>query len=551
MTDNEKLAELIFPDITGTIEELEKRYPKRNLEEGAIVDRFAPSPTGFLHSGSLFTALVCYQFAMQTNGVFMLRLEDTDSKREVEGSGERLLNELSLFGVVPTEGYFGTYEEGSYGPYKQSDRSLIYKTVIKELIKRGDAYPCFCTEENLNSLREEQESKKENPGYYGKYAKCSTLTPLEAIEKINNGEKYIIRFRSHGDHNNKIQVHDLIKGDLELTENDQHIVILKGDGLPTYHFAHLCDDHFMRTTHVMRGEEWLSSLPIHYELFNRLGWDLPNYAHLPVIMKLDNGKRRKLSKRLDKEAAVSFFLEAGYPKEALLEYLFTLANSDFEEWRLQNMNEPIFNFKLTFDKFNIDGALFDIEKINNISKERLCRLTKEEFTDKALEYAVSYNKELYDLINRDRTYFESIINIEREKENPRKDYTKFEDIVPFISFFYDDYYDKILSGNTLEFNPKFTKEEIDSVLNAHLNNLGLELSEEEWFNNLKNVMNPLGYASNKKEMREDPEHFKGTIGDASEMIRIALTGRKSSPNLYYVEEILGENRIKERFNKVA
>ena len=548
MTDNERLAELIFPNIHTTIEDLEKRYSKRDLPEGAIVDRFAPSPTGFLHSGSLFTAMICDKFAKQTNGVFMLRLEDTDSKREVAGSGEELLSQLSIFGIVPTEGYYGTYEKGSYGPYKQSDRSEIYNTVIKELIKRGDAYPCFVSEEELDEIRKKQEANKENPGYYGKYAICSFYTAKEAIERIERGDKYIIRFRSKGDHNNKIKVHDLIKGDLELSENDQHIVILKKDGLPTYHFAHLCDDHFMRTTHVTRGEEWLSSLPIHIELFERMGWEPPKYAHLPVIMKLDEGKRRKLSKRHDKEAAVSFFLESGYPKKALLEYLFTLANSNFEEWRLEHMDSDIYDFNFTFEKFNVDGALFDIEKINNISKERLSRLTKKEFTDQALEYASLYNKELFDLINRDRSYFESIVNIEREKENPRKDYTKFEDIVPFISFFYDDYFNNLTKE---EFNPKYSKEEINQVLNAHMNNLGLDLSEEEWFNNLKSQMNPLGFAANKKERRDNPDKFKGTIGEASEIIRISLTARKSSPNLYYVEKILGENRIKERFKKVA
>lgn len=549
MNDYEELANLIFPEITETIDDLEKRYPSRNLGEDAIVDRFAPSPTGFLHSGSLFTALIQYQFAKQSHGVFMMRLEDTDSKREVEGSGMRLLKELAEFSIVPSEGYFGDHEEGSYGPYIQSERASIYKTVIKEMIRENKAYPCFCSESELNEMRKVQEERKENQGYYGNYAKCSFLSAKEAIEKIKNGEDYIIRFRSTGSHNNKIHFHDLIKDDLELTENDQHIVILKGDGLPTYHFAHLCDDHFMRTTHVMRGEEWLSSLPIHFELFKSMGWKLPLYAHLPVIMKLDNGKRRKLSKRLDKEAAVSYFLEAGYSKAAFLEYLFTLANSDFEEWRLSHMDESIFNFNFTFDKFNVDGALFDVEKINDISKERLSRLSKKEFTDEALSYANEYNPELKALIEKDRPYFESIINIEREKENPRKDYVKFEDVIPFISFFYDDYFEKILDSD-LPWSDKATKDRINVCLTAHKNSLGLSLSEEDWFNHLKEIMKPLGYAGNKKEMRDNPESFDATIGEASEIIRIALTGRKSSPNLYYVEKILGEERIIARIDEV-
>ncbi|MCR5741553.1 MAG: glutamate--tRNA ligase [Gammaproteobacteria bacterium] len=549
MTDLERLANLIFPDINETIEDLEKRYPERNLKEGAIVDRFAPSPTGFLHSGSLFTAMIQWHLAKKSGGVFMLRLEDTDTKREVTGSGEQLLNELKKFGIVPTEGYFGTYEEGAYAPYIQSKRASIYNTVIKEMIRRGDAYPAFESPLELDELRKVQEKNKENPGYYGKYAKSSFLSPAEAIEKIENGEKYIIRFRSKGSNANKLHFHDLIKGDVEVTENEQHIVILKSDGLPTYHFAHLCDDHFMRTTHVLRGEEWLSSLPIHIELFTRLGFKLPEYGHLPVIMKLDNGKRRKLSKRLDKEAAVSFFLESGYPKMAILEYLFTLANSNFEEWRLENMDASIFDFTFTFEKFNKDGALFDLDKINDISKERLSRLTKKEFTDLALEYAKEYDKQLLDLIERDRDYFESIVNIEREKENPRKDYTKFSDVFDFIKFFYNDYYDEEIKGE-LPFNPLRTKEQIKNVLCAHLNNLGLDKEEQDWFNNMKETMNPLGFASNKKELRENPDKFIATIGDASEIIRIALTGRKSSPNLYYVEKILGKEEIERRFNKI-
>ena len=549
MTDLERLAELIFPNITETIEDLEKRYPERNLPEGAIVDRFAPSPTGFLHSGSLFTAMIQWHLALKSKGVFMLRLEDTDTKREVEGSGERLLSELAKFDIIPTEGYFGDHEEGNYGPYVQSKRSSIYNTVIKEMIKRGDAYPAFESEEELNELRKYQEEHKLNPGYYGEFAKSSFLTPTQAIEKIEAGEPYIIRFRSKGSNKNKIHFHDLIKGDVEVTENEQHIVILKSDGLPTYHFAHLCDDHFMRTTHVLRGEEWLSSLPIHIELFTRLGFKLPNYGHLPVIMKNDEGKRRKLSKRLDKEAAVSFFLESGYPKSAILEYLFTLANSNFEEWRLENMDADIRDFTFTFEKFNKDGALFDMDKINDISKERLSRLTKSEFTDMALAFAKEYDSNLLELIERDRSYFESIVNIEREKENPRKDYTKFSDVYEFVKFFYNDKYDELFNQG-FEYNESKTKEDIKKVLTKHLETLDLSLDEQEWFNSMKEAMHSIGYAVNKKELRDNPNDFIGTIGDASEIIRITLCGRKSSPNLYYVEKILGKDEIERRFNKI-
>lgn len=551
MTDLERLAELIFPDVTDTIEDLEKRYPARNLEEGAIVARFAPSPTGFLHTGSLFATLISWRFPTQTNGVFFVRLEDTDTKREIAGSGEELLRQLASFGIVPNEGYMGTYEKGNYGPYKQSDRAMIYKTVIKEFVKRGIAYPCFCSSEDLTTLRSYQEENKLNPGYYGEFAKCSKLSAADAIKKIEAGEPYVMRFRSKGDYHNKVQITDLIRGNLELAENDQHIVILKSDGLPTYHFAHLVDDHFMRTTHITRGEEWLPSLPIHYELFDAAGWQKPNYAHLPVIMKLDNGNRRKLSKRKDPEASVSFFLENGYPVEGILEYLVTIANSNFEEWRLQNMNADIFDFKLSFDKMTLDGALFDLAKVKNICKERLSRLNKEEFTNKAYHYASLYDETLKTLIDRDPEFFKSIINIEREKDNPRKDYETFKDIYPIINFFYNDLYNELFENEVLPFNyERFSKETIINVLNAFKENMGLEYDEENWFNNLKVTTEKCGFCPNVKEYKKNKEAYPGHVGDVSEMIRIAISTRKNTPNLYYSLLILGKDEVENRINKV-
>ena len=552
MNSYEKLAELIFPDVTLTLEDLERKYPKRNLKDGAIVSRFAPSPTGFLHTGSLFTSLVAWRFAKQTDGVFMFRLEDTDTKREIKGSDIDLLNQLSAFGIEPDEGFMGdgNPEKGSYGPYRQSDREYLYRAVIKEMVKRNLAYPCFCSQDDLQNLRAYQEQNKLNPGYYGEYAKCSKLTPEQAMDLINQGKPYVMRFRSSGNNLNKIAVHDLIRGDLELAENDQHIVILKSDGLPTYHFAHLVDDHFMRTTHITRGEEWLPSLPIHLELFKSLGWDAPLYAHLPVIMKLDEGNRRKLSKRKDPEAAVSYFLELGYPSYGLLEYLITIANSNFEEWRLQNMNANIYDFKLSFEKMTLDGALFDIAKIQNICKERLARLNKDDFTNQALAYANKYSKELEELITRDINYFKEIINIEREKENPRKDYEKFSDIYSLISFFYDDLYEELLKKNPLPFKETIDKETIKNILNHYSENMGLSLTEEEWFNNLKELCTKEGFAVDRKEYKKNPQNYKGNLNDFMEVIRIAVSTRQNIPNPYYVLKILGEQRIKERFNKV-
>lgn len=550
MTEFDQLAELIFPDVTETIADLEKKYPIRDLADDAIVARFAPSPTGFLHTGSLFATLIAWRFPNQSNGVFYTRLEDTDTKREIEGSGEELLRQLEAFGIIPNEGYMGTYEKGEYGPYKQSNREMIYRTVIKEFVKRNLAYPCFCSSEELTDLRAYQEKNKLNPGYYGEFAKCSKLTPAEAMRKIKNGEPYVIRFRSHGNYQNKIQITDLIRGNLELAQNDQHIVILKSDGLPTYHFAHLVDDHFMRTTHVTRGEEWLPSLPIHYELFEAAGWEKPNYAHLPVIMKLDNGNRRKLSKRKDPEASVSFFLENGYPVEGILEYLVTIANSNFEEWRLQNMNANIFEFKLSFDKMTLDGALFDFAKVKNICKERLARLNKEEFTRKAYDFACKYDQQLKELIDRDPEYFKSIINIEREKENPRKDYETFKDIYPIINFFYDDLYDELIKED-LPFNfERFTKEQIINVLNEFKNNMGLEYDEEGWFENLKATTVKCGFCSNVKEYKKNKDAYPGHVGDVSEMIRIAISSRRNTPNPYYVLKILGQDKVTTRINKI-
>ncbi len=548
--NNLDLANLIFSDVNETIEDLEKRFPKRNLSENALVTRFAPSPTGFLHTGSLFTSLIAYKLAKDSNGVFYIRLEDTDTKREIEGSGEDLLKQLKAFNIIPMEGYLGNSEVGLYGPYKQSERASIYRVVIKYLIEIGRAYPCFCTSEDLDALRKDQEIKKLTPGYYGEFAKCRNISVDEAYERIKNGEHYVIRFKSNGNHENKIKVHDLIRGDLELSENDQDIVILKSDGLPTYHFAHAVDDHFMRTNCVTRGEEWLSSLPIHIELFNTLGFELPSYAHLPVIMKLDNGNRRKLSKRKDDEAAVSYFLKDGYPVEALIEYLLTIANSNFEEWKAEHKTTSNDEFKLTFEKMSLDGALFDIMKLKFISKEILSRMTKEEITNRAYEWAKIYDEKLLHLINLDRNYFMSIMNIEREKENPRKDYEKFSDIFNIIKFFYKDYYIELMQ-NELPFNPFIEKSVIKALLKEFIDTLDLSLDEQNWFNSLKELGKKFGFAESNKIYKQNKDQYIGHVGDVAEILRITFTSSKQSPNLYYVLQILGKEQLKERIDFVT
>ena len=551
MITNKQLADLIFPNITETIEDLEKRYPERQLPEGAEVTRFAPSPTGFLHTGSLFTSMICRKVASQTGGVFYIRLEDTDTKREIAGSGEQLLSQLNIFNVNPDEGYLGNSEKGNYGPYVQSKRAEIYCVVIKHLLEEGKAYPCFCTSEDLDELRKEQESKKLNPGYYGEFAKCRNLTNEERYERIKNGDRFVIRFRSSGNHENKITVTDLIKGTFEIAQNDQDIVIYKSDGLPTYHFAHAVDDHFMRTTTVIRGEEWVASLPIHVELFAALGWKAPKYAHLPVIMKVDEetGNKRKLSKRKDKEAAVSFFIEDGYLPKALIMYLMTIANSNFEEWILNNHFENMEDFVFSFKKMNNEGALFDMGKVNFFSRELLVKFNKDEFTRLALAYAKEYNPELEALINQDPEYFANIINIDREKANPRKDYEKFGNIPEIISFFYEDGYQKALK-NGLVFNEKFSNADIKEALLAIKEKLAIAEDEQSWFNNLKEIGVELNYAANNKDYKANPEAYKGNIGDLAEILRITLTTRKNAPNLYSVMALLGLEESHRRIDNV-
>ncbi len=550
MVTDKELAELIFPEVKETIEDLEKRYPARNLPEGAEVTRFAPSPTGFLHTGSLFTSMICHKVASQTKGVFYVRLEDTDTKREIQGSGEELLKQLRLFNVIPSEGYLGDHEVGKYGPYIQSQRAHIYKVVIKSLLERGLAYPCFCSQEELEEIRKEQEKVKDNPGYYGKYARCRYLSNHVRKERILNGDPYVIRFKSSGDHNNKVQVSDLVHGDFEIAENDLDIVILKSDGLPTYHFAHACDDHFMRTTTVIRGEEWIASLPIHVELFKTLGWKAPKYAHLPVIMKIgENGNKRKLSKRLDNEAAVSFFLKDGYPTEALIMYLMTIANSNFEEWILEHKFEHMEDFVFTFDKMSLDGALFDMGKFSFFAREILGKKTKEEMLELTLAYSKEYDEKLYKLVNSDPEYFKQIINIEREKENPRKDYEKLGGLYDIISFFYKDLYDQYVKENGLVYNEKYDQETIKLVLSS-LKQLDINQDEQSWFNQMKQIGESIGFASDRKAYKANPENYKGTIGDVAEILRITLTTKRNSPNLYYVMQILEKEECDRRINQV-
>lgn len=552
MATNKELAELIFPDVKLTVKDLDKKYPPRTLKEGEEVTRFAPSPTGFLHTGSLFTAMIAHKFAKQSGGIYFFRLEDTDQKREIAGTGLDLVKQLRRFGIEASEGYYGDHEEGNYAPYVQSKRAEIYKVVIKELLKKGRAYACFCSKEELDQLREVQEANKVVPGYYGEYAKCRHLSVDEQIELIKEGKPYVIRFKSKGNHLNHIKAHDEIRGDMDLTENDQDIVILKSDGLPTYHFAHLVDDHYMGTTLVTRGEEWISSLPIHLELFESMGWQAPKYAHLPVIMVTDKetGNKRKLSKRKDPEAATSFFLEQGYPKDGFIKYLMTIANSDFEAWLLENPKGNMDDFHLTFAKFSLDGALFDMPKLENISKEVLANLTKEEFTSQCLDWAKEYQPEFAKRIESDQEKFMKIINIEREQEKPRKDYEKFSDVNEKIRFFYNEDYDEMVKS-PLPFNEFLKKDIIKDVLNDFASSLDLSVDETTWFNNMKELGMRHGFINDRKIYKKDPTAYNGWYADCISIVRIAICASTQAPKLYDVLQILGKEEIQRRVNLVV
>lgn len=545
----EKLANLIFPDIIETIEDLEKRYPERSLKEGAEVTRYAPSPTGFLHTGALFTSLINKKIADQTGGVFYLRLEDTDTKREVEGSAKDVLGGLEAYGLTPVEGLSKNGESiGNYGPYKQSEREKIYKVCAKELVRKGLAYPCFCTSDDLDKLRSMQEKEKIRPGYYGQFARCRNNSVDEMIERVERGDKYIVRLRSGGSHLKKTAYTDKIRGKIEQAQNDQDIVIIKSDNLPTYHFAHAVDDHFMRTTLVIRGEEWIASVPLHLELFYMLGFKPVKYAHVPTIMKLDGESKRKLSKRKDPEAACSYFLEVGYPTEAMIEYLLTIINSDFEPWRKQNKDKDISEFEVRLNKMNVAGALFDIMKLNDISKNIIGEMSTDTLFDKVNKWAEKYSKEVEDLIDSDKDYFKQILSIERDNVvKVRKDFAKYEDILPSISYMYNDRFEKDIQAG-YNYAENISKEDIKQIISKYLDIIDISVLKDEWFDSLKKFTDSIGFCSNMKEYKQNKEMYKGSIADVSGVIRVAITNRQNTPDIYSIMNVLGIEEVKRRLS---
>ena len=536
--DYKDLANLIFPNAKD-ISYYEEKYPARNLPEGAVVSRFAPSPTGFVHIGGLYQALVAKEMTKKTNGVFFLRVEDTDQKREVENGVTGIVNSLIDFDILPDEGMVTeTEEKGSYGPYKQSERKDIYQAYAKYLLEQGKAYPCFCTPEDLDTIRKKQEGAKVRTGYYGVWAKCRNLTVEEAAEKIKNGENYIIRFKSPGREDRKIKHHDMIKGNVEFPENDQDIVIIKADGLPTYHFAHAVDDHLMRTTLVIRSDEWLSSVPLHLQLFYELGFRPPKYAHISPIMKNDNGNKRKLSKRKDPEAAVSYYKEEGIPVEAVKEYLLNIANSTFENWRRANPDKSLDEFDFQLNKMSVSGALFDMVKLLDIGKNVISRMSAQEVYENALNWANEYDKELVQILEN-KDYALKVFGIERGNKKPRKDLSKWSDVKENIIYMYEE-------PSNYDFD-KISGEDAKKVIEEYSKIYDYNDDKQVWFDKIKDVAEKLGYAREVKEYKANPENWPGHVGDVSTVIRVVLTGRRNTPDMYEIMQVLGKDEVTKRF----
>jgi len=543
MTENERLAQLLFPNIDKTPDYYEQLFPQRNLKEGAKVTRFAPSPTGFLHFGNLFTCVTAYKTAKDSDGIFFVRVEDTDQKRKVDGAIDIMLQGLSVYGVKADEGVVSENEEiGSYGPYYQSKRKEIYQTYAKSLVEQDLAYPCFCSAEELNEIRAAQESES-TKGYWGKWAKCRNLTFDEIEKKINAGVPFTLRLKSPGSLDKKCFFDDMIKGKIEMPENVQDIVLLKSDGIPTYHFAHAVDDHLMRTTHVFRGDEWISSTPVHLQLFKVLGFKPPKYAHVAPIMKEENGGKRKLSKRKDPEAAVSYYIEQGYPQESVNEYIMTIANSNFEDWRRANKNEPIEKFPFNLKKMSVSGALFDMVKLTDVSKNVISAMPADKVYSETLKWAQQYNERLAELFSRNSEYATAILNIDRENKKPRKDIAKWSDVENYISYMYDETFTPCyeLCGNA-------TPELAIAVIEKYLDIFNIDDDKDQWFARMKDICPLVDCTPNVKEFKQNPDAFKGHVGDVSTIIRVALTGRTNTPDLYFITALLGKSKVTERLN---
>ena len=540
--DYMKLAELLFPHIDKTPEYYEEKFPKRDLPKGAEVLRIAPSPTGFVHLGNLYGALADERVAHQSNGVFYLRIEDTDLKRKVDGAVEAVLSTFKYFGINFDE---GAEKGGNYGPYYQRQRAEIYQCYARKLVQEGKAYPCFCTEEELNEIREKQTALNEGTGYYGKWAVWRDA-PLEKVEeKLREGAPFVIRMKSMGNPEVKHTFHDEIKGDIVVVENNMDAVLLKTDGIPTYHFAHAIDDHLMRTSVVMRGEEWLGTLNIHLELFDMLGFELPKYAHTTVLMKIDEtGTKRKLSKRKDPELSLEYYRSLGYHPYAVKIYLMTILNWNFEQWYLKNPDAPIEQFKFSLDKMGQSGTLFDLEKLNNICKTYLSKMSLEEMREFVKEYVRNYHSEDYDIYCGSDEYLDKILTLGMglNLKKRRKDYINGSQIIGTMDFYFDEKFRHVDEY-------RFDKEDCRKVLEAFRASYDYADDNGTWFNKVKEVAASCGFAAEMSDYKNNPEAYKGSVGDVAEIVRIAVTGYKNSPDLWSIMQIIGAERSLKRIDK--
>ena len=534
--DYQVLSQLLFPNVILTPEELEDRFPLRNVPEGAVVTRMAPSPTGFVHLGNLVQGTISERMAHQSGGVLFLRVEDTDAKREVPGAVEVLIDTLKHYGIQFDEGATHDGDNGSYGPYRQRQRAELYHVYAKKLVAEGQAYPCFCTEEELAAMREQQESNKETTGYYGKYAMWRDRSLAEIQEKLDAGMPWVLRFRSTGSIENQFKFDDLVKGKLTVTENNVDHVLLKSDGIPTYHFAHAVDDHLMRTTHVVRGDEWMATLPFHIQLFKALGFKLPKYVHIGPLMKMDGTSKRKLSKRKDPELALTYYKAEGFPIQAVQEYLMTVLNSNFEDWRRANPDAPLSDFKFSPKKLNPAGSLFDYAKLTDVSKNEIAKMPAQTVYTLLTQWAKEFDPEFAAKLEADSDYAIAILSIGRGGKKPRKDMATWKEAKPYMGFFYDEYMDKPV------FDEKFSKQTVNAVLAKFLDRFDYADDSAAWFDKVKAITEEIGFTTDMKAYKADPTAFAGTVADVSAMIRVAVTGKTNSPDLYSVIQILGYDR---------
>ena len=542
--DYQALANLLFPNVTDTPDTLEEKYPLRNVPEGAVVTRMAPSPTGFVHLGNLVQGLTSERMAHQSGGVLFLRVEDTDAKREVPGAVEVLIDTLKHYGIAFDEGATHAGDFGDYGPYRQRQRAGLYHVFAKKLVAEGKAYPCFCTEEELTAMREQQEANKENFGYYGKYAIWRDRTIEDVQAELSAGKPWVLRFRSEGSIENQFKFDDVVKGKLTITENDIDHVLLKSDGIPTYHFAHAVDDHLMRTTHVVRGDEWMATLPFHIQLFKALGFKLPKYVHIGPLMKMDGDSKRKFSKRKDPESALTYYKAEGYPVASVREYLLTLLNSNFEDWRRANPDADMDDFVFSPKKLNPAGSLFDIAKLVDVSKNVISRMDAETVYDLLTEWAKEFDADFAEKLEADPAYAKAILAIGRGGKKPRKDIAVWTEAKAYMGFFYDEYLEKPV------FDAKFSAGTVKTVLEKFLEKFDIADDSALWFDKVKAITEEIGFTTDMKAYKADPDAFPGTVADVSTFIRQAVTGKTNSPDLYTVMQILGKERTVARIQAV-